>query len=88
MTKEEHKCLKDQNLVEGRYPNLFMTAPVAALAGDKSQYIRNKAFDKEYYKKLIVACLKEYPESSRKEIDDVLVTSSQMCWMPSRKEEK
>ena len=38
--------LKKQGLVEGRYPNLFVAARIAAATGMKARYIRDKSFDK------------------------------------------
>ena len=72
LTEAERKTLKNQNLVEGRYPNVFVVSQIAAVTGDKASYIKNRAFDNDYYKKLILDFIKEYKQASRKEIDDLL----------------
>ncbi|MCL5027662.1 MAG: putative DNA binding domain-containing protein [Bacteroidetes bacterium] len=73
LTKEEYQRIKKLKLVEGRYPNIFVTSKIASLTGAKSSYIKNKAFDKEYYKKLIIEYLSEYQSASREDIDNLLL---------------
>lgn len=73
LTKEESQHLKKLKLVEGRYPNIFVTSKIAAITGDKSAYIKNKGFDKDYYKKLIIEYLKKYKSASRQDINNLLV---------------
>ncbi|MBA1336322.1 MAG: Transcriptional regulator [Firmicutes bacterium] len=73
LTKDEYKFLKKQNLVEGRYPNIYVVSQVAAATGEKAKYIKNRAFDKNYYKKLIIDFIKEYGSASRKDIDELLI---------------
>ena len=74
LTKEENQHLKKLNLVEGRYPNIFVTSKIASITGDKSSYIKNKAFDKAYYKKLITEYLSKYQSASREDIDNLLMS--------------
>jgi ATP-dependent DNA helicase RecG len=45
---------------------------VAAVTGDRSKYIRNRAFDDAYYKDLVLKYLGKYGEAGRRDIDDVL----------------
>jgi len=73
LTREEYNILKSQKLVEGRYPNLFVTAKIAAITGDKSTYIKHRAFDKKYYKSMVVDFLKEFNAASRHDIDRLLL---------------
>jgi len=73
LLKEEYQHLKKLKLVEGRYPNIFVTSKIASLTGDKSTYIKNKALDKDYYKKLILEFLSKYNSASREDIDKLLL---------------
>lgn len=73
LTKDEFKTLKAQKLIEGRYPNLFVVAKIAAIAGDKASYIKNRAFDDEHYKKMILEFIKKYGNASRQDIDKLLI---------------
>ena len=72
-SKEEVSQLRQQNLIEGRVPNLYVAAHVAAVTGDRAAYIRKRAFDDDYYKKLILSYLQRYGSATRKDIDDLLM---------------
>ena len=72
LTENERKMLRNEKLIEGKYPNIFVTAKVAAVTDKKAQYIKNRAFDKEYYKNLILEYLKEYGSASRKDLESLL----------------
>ena len=72
LSEDEFRSLKTQKLVEGRRPNLFVSAEIAAATDDKEAYIRNRAFDKDHYKKMIVAYLEKFGEGTRTQIDRLL----------------
>lgn len=74
ITPDETKRLRTQRLIEGKYPTLYVAAQIAALTGDKTTYIKNRAFDKEFYKSLIVKFLEQYHSASRQEIDNLLMS--------------
>jgi len=65
--------LKKQRLIEGRRPNLFVSAEIASVTDEKATYIKNRAFDKEHYKKMVLAFLKKYNEASRRDLDKLLM---------------
>ncbi|WP_046228435.1 RNA-binding domain-containing protein [Paenibacillus dauci] len=73
ITTEEAKQLRNKNLIEGRQPHLYVSAQIARLTGDKSTYVKNRAFDKEHYKNLIIAFLEKYESASRQDIDSLLL---------------
>lgn len=73
LSGEEFRSLRSQKLIEGRRPNLFVSAKVAAVTGTKADYIKKRAFDKSYYKELIVEYLKEFGEVKREGIDKLLL---------------
>jgi ATP-dependent DNA helicase RecG len=72
ISPDELKLLRRLKLVEGRAPNVFVASKIAALTGDKAQYIRNRAFDTGHYKKMILDFIREFGSASRKDIDDLL----------------
>ncbi len=53
VTDDEFKMLKKKQLIEGRRPNLFVSAEVAAATETQADYIRKRAFDKQHYMKMI-----------------------------------
>lgn len=72
LSKEGFKLLKKLKLVEGRYPNIFVVSQIAAVTGDKSTYIKNRAFDNKHYKNMIIEFIKEYGSANRRDISDLL----------------
>ena len=73
ISREEHRRLKADGLVEGRYPNLMVAGLVAKATGEAGRHIRERGFDKQYYLDLIVALVREHGPVSRKEIDQALI---------------
>jgi ATP-dependent DNA helicase RecG len=73
LLKDQYQHLKKLKLVEGRYPNIFVTSKIASITGDKTTYIKNRAFDKIYYKKLILEYIRKYNSASRQEINELLL---------------
>ena len=73
ISREEHKALKRRKLVEGRYPNLFISSRLASEMGEEVQHIRYKGLDKRYYKELILSLIREYGPISRKKINELLL---------------
>ncbi|MFH0790237.1 MAG: RNA-binding domain-containing protein [Candidatus Omnitrophota bacterium] len=86
--KQSYQRLKKQGLVEGRYPNLFVVSRIAAVAGEKAVYIKNRAFDKEHYKKMIISFLEKYGSAARKEINDLLMDKLSNVLSPEQKIKK
>jgi len=73
ISSEEFKSLKAKKLIEGRRPNLFVSATVAAATQTKADYIHNRAFDKEHYEKMIVTYLEKFGEGERADFDKLLL---------------
>lgn len=65
--------LRKEKLIEGRKPNYFVAASVAEATDDKATYIKNKAFNKVYYKNLVIEFIKKYEKASRGDIDKLLM---------------
>lgn len=83
ISKEEHKRLKGEGLVEGRYPNLLVAGPVSRAVGEAGRHIRDRGFDQKYYRDLILDLLEEHGPVSRSWINDALVPK-----LPDRLSEK
>ncbi len=73
LTNEQFKLVKARRLVEGRRPNLYVAASVAAATDSKAQYIRNRAFDRKHYKQMVIELVREFGPASRQEIDALLL---------------
>ena len=73
LDEESFARLKARKLIEGRRPNLFVSAKIAAATGDKAAYIKNRAFDKQHYKDMVVAYLEKFGEATRADLDELLL---------------
>jgi ATP-dependent DNA helicase RecG len=73
LSRDEHQFLKSKRLVEGRYPNLFVSSHIAATTEEKAKYIKFRAFDDQHYKEMISAFIRKYRSASRKDIDALLL---------------
>ncbi|MCU6761882.1 Divergent AAA domain [uncultured Roseburia sp.] len=72
VSKESFKQLKKNGLVEGRYPNVFVSFKVADMVGQKAEYVRNKGLDDDICKQLIVKALQSMGKASKKDLMAVL----------------
>ena len=73
INEEEFKHLKRKDLIEGRRPNLFVSAEVAAATDTKADYIRKRAFDKQHYIKMMKEYLEKFGYATRQDIDKLLL---------------
>ena len=69
---ETIKELRRKKLIEGRKPNLYISAKVAQATGDKASYTKNRAFDKQYYLDLIIKAISEHGSMTRNDINALL----------------
>lgn len=88
ISDEEFRSLKDKQLVEGRRPNLIVSATVAAVTGDRSKYIKLRGLDKQHYKKLILTYLHKFGSARRSDIEDFLLDKLPDALTPTQKEKK
>jgi ATP-dependent DNA helicase RecG len=73
ISTEMIKKLRRDGLIEGRKPNLHVSAAVAKATAYKAEYIKTRAQDDDFYCKLITDYLKKFGEASRSEIDTLLL---------------
>jgi ATP-dependent DNA helicase RecG len=66
------KRLRKTKLIEGRKPNLHVSASVATATDTRADYIRTRAQDDQFYMKLISDYLAKFASASRDEIDKLL----------------
>ena len=64
--------LRKHKLIEGRINSLYLSAEVSKAIDDEAGYIKNKAFDDQYYKDLIIKYLKQYGKAKKKNIRNLL----------------
>ncbi len=72
ISKEAIKHLRKLGFIEGKLPNIFVSAKVAETIDEKGQYIKNKGFDDEAYKQWIINYLKTYKKGKKKDFINLL----------------
>lgn len=70
---DDNRRLKAMKLVEGRYPNLVVAAAIAAATGQKAKHIRDRGFDSQYYRDMIVELIRKHQPVTRADIDAMLL---------------
>ena len=71
ITKEDSKMLKKAGLIEGRYPNIYVSLKVAEAVGSKTEYIKNRGIKDEAIKQMVLNALQVRP-LSKSELMDVV----------------
>ena len=66
------KRLRRDGLIEGRKPNLHVSASIAEVTTQKADYIRTRAQDDDFYCKLITDFLTKFSRANRKEVNNLL----------------
>ena len=72
---EPIKYLRSKHFIEGRKPNLFLAYEVETASKNsdlKTQYVKNRSFDDDYFRKLILNYIDKFGIASRKEINLLL----------------
>lgn len=80
--------LRRSGLIEGRKPNLYVSAKVAKATSDKVDYIRTRAQDDEFYAKLLTDYLEKFGQATRSEIDKLLMDKLSDGLSPEQKRNK
>jgi ATP-dependent DNA helicase RecG len=73
---EEFSYLRKNKFIEGRKPKIYLSYKVIKPTENEdlmAEYLRNKSFDDEYFKKLIVEYIKKQGKTSRKAIDKLIL---------------
>jgi ATP-dependent DNA helicase RecG len=71
--REAHQWLKKLGLVEGRYPNIYISGKVAAVTNQKAKHIRSRGLNRQYYKDLIFELIRQHGPVPREEINKLLM---------------
>lgn len=80
--------LRRAGLIEGRKPNLHVSASVAKATASLADYIRTRAQDDEFYAKLITDYLGKSGEATRAEINRLLLSKLSEALTDEQKDNK
>jgi ATP-dependent DNA helicase RecG len=73
ITDEAAAMLRKAGLIEGRKPNFYTAGVIAQTTNNKTEYIRNRAFADDHYKKMILDYLKQYGAATRQELNSLIL---------------
>jgi ATP-dependent DNA helicase RecG len=73
ITDEAARMLKKKGFIEGRKPNYFISAQIAEVTNQKAEYIKNRGFKDDHYKKLIIDLISQYGKASKQDIDKLIL---------------
>ncbi len=73
ISEEEIQGLKKFKLIEGRKPNLFVSSHIAKITDSKADYIKNKGFDNQYYRDMIIGYITKFRSASREDIEKLII---------------
>lgn len=67
------KKLRTLKVVEGRYPNIYISSKIASATGEKARHIRNRGLNKQYYQDMIIELIRVHSPVSREDINRLLI---------------
>lgn len=76
ITAEQLERLRKKKFVEGRKHNIYLSSNLVKASkhvGLKTSYIKNRSFDDDYFKKLILEYIVEFGSASRAEVKRLLM---------------
>ncbi len=66
------RALRARKLIEGRTPNIHVSAKVAQVMGEQAQHTLNKGLDSAYYRELVLQHLRNFSACNREELEAVM----------------
>ena len=73
ISKEAVAYLRKLGIIEGRLPNVYISATVAEGKDEKAQYIKNKGLDETFYRQLVIDYIKQFGKASKSDIRKLLI---------------
>ena len=64
--------LRKEGLIEGRKPNYYVAAQIAAATGSEAHYIHNRGLEKAKLKEFVIEHIRKFGSSSREQLEDLL----------------
>ena len=74
ISRDAAKHLRKLGVIEGKMPNVYISAKIAESIDEKAQYVKNKGFNEEYYRNLVIEYLKQFKKASRDDIRQLLMS--------------
>lgn len=74
ITKQQLDLLRKNNLIEGRYPNIYVSKGISEMVNDKVSYTKKSGFNDQYYKDLVLKYIKDFGSITKKDLDELLMS--------------
>lgn len=74
ITKEQSDLLRKNKLIEGRYPNIYVSKDISEIVDDKVSYTKKSGFNDQYYKDLVLKYIKDFGSITKKDLDELLMS--------------
>ena len=74
ITKEQSDLLRKNKLIEGRYPNIYVSKSISEIVDDKISYINNSGFDDKYYKDLVLKYIDDFGSIKKDDLNKLLMS--------------
>jgi ATP-dependent DNA helicase RecG len=74
ISEEDAKTLSAKGVIEGNYPEVYLSESVSRSTGQLGDYVKNRGMKRQYYKDMVLSFLEKTPEgATRKEINEFLL---------------
>jgi ATP-dependent DNA helicase RecG len=74
ISEHDAKILSIKGLIEGKYPEIYLSESVSRSTGQLGEYVKNRGMKRQYYKDMVISFLEKNPSGvTRKEIDEFLL---------------
>lgn len=88
ISKEAADKLRKKKLIEGRRPNLYISATIAKTLDQKAEYIKTKGFSDQYYRDMIIQYLKNFGTGKKSDFYELLQDKLSNSLTPMQKDNK
>lgn len=72
LSKSEASSLRKNGLIEGRKPNLYISASVAAQTRQTVDYMKHRGIDNDYCRQMVLDSLKKFESMSRGQFEEII----------------
>ncbi len=73
ITKEQSDLLRKYKLIEGRYPNIYVSKGISEIVDDKVAYTKKSGFNDQYYKDFVLKYINNFGSITKKDLDALLM---------------
>jgi ATP-dependent DNA helicase RecG len=88
LTEAEQRSLKLKKLIEGRRPNFYVSARVAAATGREVEHVLNSGLEDSHYKELVLTLLRKFGPATPEQINGVLLAKLPTILSDQQKKDK